>query len=160
MSITDTLHIDCHLPSTYPSNSAPILFIRSISSKYSKTSIEDANNLLKSHIDKEFDPGTPLLFDLFDWIQENIPSVITIANLNTNQSSKSQKKMRNKTLNLQRSFMWFHHIYSTTKKRNINQLAKQYKLTGFCVTGKPGVIVAEGLDKNVNQYISDLKVKS
>eukprot|EP01084_Bolivina_argentea_P000641 1190_1 len=141
LSITHQILIDCTLPSNYPSTTAPILFIRSNSSKHSKSSIQDANNLLKSRINQEFESDTSILFDLFDWIQENIPSVIKVANFKNNKS----KPMTKPKLNLQRSFMWFHHIYSSTKKRNINQLARQYKITGFCVTGKPGVIVAEGL---------------
>ena len=56
-----------------------------------------------------------------------------------------------------RSFLWFHHIYSSIKKRNINQLAKQYKETGFCVTGKPGIIVLEGRRESVSDYIATLK---
>eukprot|EP01084_Bolivina_argentea_P045177 83155_1 len=61
--------------------------------------------------------------------------------------------MRN--FNLQRSFIWFHHI--NRKAKRTDQVAKQYGLTGFCVTGKPGVIVAEGLAQNGNHFVTDLK---
>eukprot|EP01083_Nonionella_stella_P162834 534958_1 len=153
LSITEHILIDCTLPHTYPSATAPRLFIRSTSAKHSKSAIEKGNTLLKSRVAQEFEAGNALLYDLFDWVQENIPSVIIVANFQLPSSSQNMIKQ----LNLQRSFMWFHHIYSTTKKRNINQLARQYKLTGFCVTGKPGVIVIEGDDRSVNQYIADLK---
>eukprot|EP01084_Bolivina_argentea_P159817 278330_1 len=152
--ITNQLSIECTLPSKYPSTTAPILFIRSLSSKYSKSSIENANHLLKSRIDQQFEPGNLLLFELFDWIQENIPTVIKVANFNNNSFSK----MRVNKLNLQRSFLWFHHI--RRKKKKANMLAKQYKLTGFCVSGKPGVIVAEGMAENVKAYVTELKTWS
>ena len=50
--------------------------------------------------------------------------------------------------------------YSSEKKESEYMLAKQYKLTGFCVSGKPGVIVAEGMSESVNAYVAELKVES
>lgn len=45
---------------------------------------------------------------------------------------------------LLRLWVLSHHIYSTTKRRNILDLSKDHQLTGFCMPGKPGVICWEG----------------
>jgi hypothetical protein len=36
-----------------------------------------------------------------------------------------------------------HHIYSKAKRRDLLALAQQYRLTGFCLPGKPGIICVE-----------------
>lgn len=60
-----------------------------------------------------------------------------------------------KRFNLQRSFIWFHYI--NRKRNRLNQLTKHYGFTGFCVSGKPGICVVEGLEENVNAYIAEMK---
>ena len=40
--------------------------------------------------------------------------------------------------------LWFHHIKSQTKRRDIVDWARELGLRGFCKPGYPGIIVCEG----------------
>jgi hypothetical protein len=42
-----------------------------------------------------------------------------------------------------RYWIYSHHIYSRAKRRDLQQLALEHRLTGFCHPGKPGVICVE-----------------
>ena len=39
---------------------------------------------------------------------------------------------------------WFHHIYDRHKRHALHEHAAALTLTGFCLPGKPGVVVVEG----------------
>jgi len=44
-----------------------------------------------------------------------------------------------------RYWIYSHHIYSKVKRRTLQDLAHQFRLTGFCLPGKPGIICVEVL---------------
>lgn len=54
-------------------------------------------------------------------------------------------------------WLYMHHIYSKTKRKDILQWASDYNLTGFCLPGKPGVVCLEGDEYNVEEYFSRLR---
>lgn len=60
-------------------------------------------------------------------------------------------------MKLKRTYIWFHHIYNAKKKQNIAALGSKLDITGFCYTGKPGVIVIEGSQSDNKQFISTLR---
>jgi hypothetical protein len=48
--------------------------------------------------------------------------------------------------------LWFHHIYNAAKRRTIADVAGELAVTGFCMPGKPGVVVAEGAAASVGEF--------
>jgi len=56
-----------------------------------------------------------------------------------------------------RYWIYSHHIYSKVKRRNMLDMSKEYRLTGFCLPGKPGIICIEGGEKNCSEWWSIVK---
>lgn len=56
------------------------------------------------------------------------------------------------SVNIKTAFIWSHHIRGPDKLKVIEDGAKQFDLTGFCVTGWPGIIVVEGDPKHITIY--------
>ena len=52
----------------------------------------------------------------------------------------------------ERLWIYSHHIYSVVKRRNIATEAKSLKLKGFLISGKPGIIVVEGVKENCQKF--------
>ncbi|KAI9137527.1 hypothetical protein BKA69DRAFT_1128135 [Paraphysoderma sedebokerense] len=68
----------------------------------------------------------------------------------TSGPSQPQKK-------LTCALLWFHHLLSLTKRKNIVTWASELDLRGVCKPGYPGILVVEGLDEDITEYISRLK---
>jgi hypothetical protein len=51
-----------------------------------------------------------------------------------------------------RYWIYSHHIYSKIKRREILDLANEFSITGFCLPGRPGIICAEGLAGDCNEW--------
>lgn len=56
-----------------------------------------------------------------------------------------------------RCMLWFHHIKSVAKRKEIVSLARASRLGGFCKPGFPGVIVCEGEDTEVDSFVHSLR---
>lgn len=50
--------------------------------------------------------------------------------------------------------MWIysHHIYSKIKRKDILEFSDELNLSGFCMPGKPGIIVIEGHNDDVENF--------
>ena len=53
-----------------------------------------------------------------------------------------------------RYWIYSHHIYNKMKRRTILEIARESKLTGFCLPGKPGIICVEGLSEDCADFWS------
>lgn len=51
-----------------------------------------------------------------------------------------------------RLWIYSHHIYNKTKRKNILEWAKELHLTGFSMPGKPGVVCVEGLHAACEEF--------
>ena len=166
--------IYCKLPLSYPSfdcnkhhkNSFIVRIIAPKSNDFDNKTIETANKAILDYINNptnNIDLSNPILFELIDWISTEIVGILQTKSENQLNIEKKHQKMCKSGLNskngliLRRAFIWFHHIYSSKKKQTIRNLAMKWKIHGFCVTGKPGFIVYEGIDYNVKQCVSHLK---
>lgn len=56
-----------------------------------------------------------------------------------------------------RCLIWFHHIKSLQKRKDILAWATELRLGGFSKPGFPGVIIAEGAADDVDEYIGRLR---
>lgn len=53
-----------------------------------------------------------------------------------------------------RLWIYSHHIYNKSKRKNILEWAKELQLSGFCMPGKPGVVCVEGLQSACEEFWS------
>ncbi|RHY24984.1 hypothetical protein DYB32_008580 [Aphanomyces invadans] len=56
-----------------------------------------------------------------------------------------------------RRTIYFHHIIAPGKRQVIKDWAKELQLGGFSKIGWPGVIVVEGIEANVQEYVKRLQ---
>eukprot|EP00038_Savillea_parva_P025913 m.50125 g.50125 ORF g.50125 m.50125 type:complete len:364 (+) comp7207_c0_seq1:195-1286(+) len=56
-----------------------------------------------------------------------------------------------------RRLVWSHHIKSTTKKKQIVSWADELGLSGYCKPGYPGIILVEGCERDVAEYMQRLR---
>ncbi|KAJ6665806.1 hypothetical protein lerEdw1_001278 [Lerista edwardsae] len=66
-------------------------------------------------------------------------------------SEKAPKEIVLKTL-FSRMWIYSHHIYRQELRKKIFESAKKLNLTGFCLTGKPGIICVEGVKENCEEF--------
>ncbi|KAL3678672.1 hypothetical protein R1sor_021628 [Riccia sorocarpa] len=58
---------------------------------------------------------------------------------------------------LERKAIWFHHIKSTQKRKDILEWGAELELGGFCKPGFPGVLIVEGEGRNVAEYVKRIQ---
>ncbi|BBN20093.1 hypothetical protein MPTK1_8g16380 [Marchantia polymorpha subsp. ruderalis] len=73
----------------------------------------------------------------------------------SNESARPAKKSSSSCLG--RTLIWFHHIKSSKKKRDIKEWGAELNLGGYCKPGFPGVLIFEGDAENVAEYVRRIK---
>jgi hypothetical protein len=53
--------------------------------------------------------------------------------------------------------VWFHHIKSTEKRKNLVAWARELDLSGYSKPGFPGIVVVEGLSPAVREYLARVR---
>lgn len=152
------IDLSCYFPQDYP-NIKPEFFARSQS--LNRDIQKELNDDLNSYI-SALDSGELCTLAALQWLQENGDRYITRSQTERslseteNNSQGSESKSKRGALFL-RMWLYMHHIYSKTKRKDILQWASDYNLTGFCLPGKPGVVCLEGDEYNVEEYFSRLR---
>ncbi|KAK9521155.1 hypothetical protein VZT92_020984 [Zoarces viviparus] len=57
-----------------------------------------------------------------------------------------------------RLWIYSHHIYNKTKRKNILEWSKELGLSGFSMPGKPGIVCVEGSHSTCEEFWSRVKV--
>ena len=148
------IDLSCYFPQEYP-NIKPEFFARSQS--LNRDIQKDLNDDLSSYI-SALESGELCTLPAIQWIQENGERYNTRSRSerSTSETDNSEPKSKKGTVFL-RMWLYMHHIYSKTKRKDILQWASDYNLTGFCLPGKPGVVCLEGDEYNVEEYFSRLR---
>ncbi|XP_066171180.1 RWD domain-containing protein 2A [Sylvia atricapilla] len=132
------------LPHMYP-QVAPQLFARS-DALHRQQQLQ-LNTRLASHI-SSLDSGELCVCEAVQWVKDNSLPFLE----NSEASSEcASKEVRVKGM-LHRMWIYSHHIYRQELRKKIFDSAKKLNLTGFCLTGKPGVICVEGLRENCDEF--------
>ncbi|XP_033098519.1 RWD domain-containing protein 2B-like [Anneissia japonica] len=139
-----SIKLICDLPHAYPSE-LPELIVRSDS--FSRDSQRQLNEDLQRHI-REALLGELCVGEAINWIQDNSQRYLEIKADTEGPATKS------KQCNEAFCRLWIHshHIYSKFKRRDILEWAKEFKVTGFCLPGKPGIICLEGDTESCEEY--------
>lgn len=104
--------------------------------------------------------GEVCLLTLVEWVKEHTSSYCPIT---TPQSETPELHSAGAAASSSsrgtfcRMWLYMHHIYSKTKRRNILDLADELELSGFCLPGKPGVVCVEGDESNTKHFYNILR---
>lgn len=93
----------------------------------------------------ELERGEACVYSILDWLRENHTHYADGPSESAPPRSQEEEK-------LTRLWIYSHHIYNKTKRREIVGLANELGLTGFCLPGKPGIVCVEGLARDCNSW--------
>ena len=155
----DELAVSVSLPHEYPSRKKPEFFVKSQHSLNRGTQSR-INTDLGKFVAESVSAGEVSVLEVVGWLQEHGQHYIdqSRAEEEGKKSSKAKKaELEVEEPNSVRFWLYSHHLYSKTKRKNIVDLAKDSRLTGFSLPGKPGIICLEGAEPEVNQVWSVIK---
>ncbi|XP_053566458.1 RWD domain-containing protein 2A [Bombina bombina] len=137
------------LPQNYPQKE-PQLFVRS--SVLDRQQQNLVNKSLAAHI-RSLDRGELCITSAVQWLQDNISTYIQCSK----QQTEPENDRKESTATFYRMWIYSHHIYRQELRKKILECAKRLNLTGFCLTGKPGVICVEGLKEHCEEFWRDIR---
>lgn len=140
------ISINISLPHKYP-HDRPEILIRI--NNQNRTQQQNLNTDLKDFI-SHLDSGEICIFSIITWLQENVLNYIK----ENSTQTRNEKESKNTCA---RFWIYSHHIYNKTKRRDILNLASDYSLTGFCLPGKPGIVCIEGNLNDCNSWWSYIR---
>ncbi|XP_076812251.1 RWD domain-containing protein 2B-like isoform X2 [Clavelina lepadiformis] len=148
--------LQCSLPLSYPLHKLPEVFVRC--SKVTRQMQNKLNEDMQSFI-KTIPIGECCLYQIAQWVVDNIENYIT----NTKESTSTSGKVKNEAnpettpQTFTRLWIYSHHIYNKIKRKSILEWAKELDLTGFSMPGKPGVVCVEGSQEHCEEYWQRVK---
>ena len=155
------IELFCSFPHSYP-RVKPESFVRSqvLTREAQKEINEDLGRYLSS-----LDCGELCVLPAIQWIQENglvytdrrQSDVQELYQAEGSIGHKKKEKPEKKPGKFCRMWLYMHHIYSKTKRKVILEWSGDYRLTGFSLPGKPGVVCLEGNEDDVNDYFGRLR---
>ncbi|XP_047415548.1 RWD domain-containing protein 2A isoform X3 [Sciurus carolinensis] len=95
-----------------------------------------------------FDPGELCVCAAIQWLQDNSASYFLNRKL-VYEPSTQAKPVKNTFL---RMWIYSHHIYHQDLRKKILEVGKRLDVTGFCMTGKPGIICVEGFKEHCEEF--------
>ncbi|XP_051469345.1 RWD domain-containing protein 2A [Apus apus] len=137
------------LPHRYP-HIAPQLFARS-DALHRQQQLQ-LNTGLASYI-SSLGSGELCIYEAVQWVKDN--SLPYLESSKVSSESVSKEVVVKETLH--RMWIYSHHIYRQELRKKIFDCAKKLNLTGFCLTGKPGVICVEGHRENCEEFWHDIR---
>lgn len=147
------LEVFINLPTLYP-NEAPDLYVRC--NQMNRPSESKLNSDLFKYIAENYN-GEVCLYTAISWLQENIEQFTFVSpELNQMENKEPEKKIDEYT----RFWVYSHHIYNKRKREDIVKKARELKLTGFSLPGKPGIICVEGHQSDCHNWWKDIKTMS
>ena len=139
------MELVCRLPHEYPSV-LPLVFIRAAS--LSRVQHQRIGEAVQTHLES-LELGELLIGPLIEWLQDNAAPYLEATDLPTPQSAKVVDPKSNM---FSRMWIYSHHIYSKIKRKDMLEFGDELNLTGFYVPGKPGIIIIEGYNNDVETF--------
>ncbi|KAJ3657615.1 hypothetical protein Zmor_009402 [Zophobas morio] len=93
--------------------------------------------------------GEECIFSAISWLQDNAENYVVLEQVEEPTIEKNET--------LVRYWIYSHHIYSKSKRKEILDLALKLNITGFCMPGKPGIICVEGTTSDCNEWWQEIK---
>uniref|UniRef100_A0A8C8A3Z2 RWD domain containing 2B n=1 Tax=Oryzias sinensis TaxID=183150 RepID=A0A8C8A3Z2_9TELE len=126
--------LSCAYPTEYPSV-LPDITVRS--SGLSRAQQAQLQADLKKYL-MENCQGEVCVLAAVDWVKDSLQSLLAaISPKKATPSSVAQEAFS-------RLWIYSHHIYNKSKRKNILEWSKELGLSGFSMPGKPGIVCVEG----------------
>lgn len=141
--------VSIQIPFEYP-NKPPTTDI-TFDSVFTRDETVKINSDFDNYIKSLIDDSNECIFQALDWLENEIRLLVK------EKPKEIEKKEENNNDIKSRIWIYFHHIYSSKKRRFIVDLAGQLKLFGFCLSGKPGVICIEGNEAACDEFYMQIR---
>ncbi|KAM9853293.1 RWD domain-containing protein 2B [Aulostomus maculatus] len=153
---TETVDVtlSCAYPSEYPS-ALPEITVRCASlSRAQQTQLHTSLNAFLM----ENCQGEVCVLSAVDWVKDNLRVFINKSSSAAPAPKKEPAAAAQSQEVFSRLWIYSHHIYNTTKRKNILEWSKELDLSGFSMPGKPGIVCVEGLQTACEEFWSRVKV--
>lgn len=143
------------LPFTYPTLEEPGVTVRLKGHSPHRAQSENhvKRELCEYIAGDDIDKSTVYIYPIIVWLQENIDRLIeSPTEFESKASPSSDASSAEPTEEMQRLWIYSHHLKSAVKRQDILKLAKDLELSGFSKPGKPGIICIEGTKDNTNEF--------
>ncbi|XP_056229732.1 RWD domain-containing protein 2B [Seriola aureovittata] len=152
MGMTDVI-LSCAYPSEYPSVMPEITVRCGGLSRAQQTQIHaDLNAFLMENCQ-----GEVCVLSAVDWVKDNLQLFISRSLSAAPAPVKESSSPRSEEV-FSRLWIYSHHIYNKTKRKNILEWSKELGLSGFSMPGKPGIVCVEGPQSACEEFWSRVKV--
>lgn len=151
LNLTPSIRLDIHveLPHLYPI--LELAKVSVLSTAFSNNGLQLLRQELNAFLETQIGTGG-YLFQAYQWIQDNAEifrhrqeAIISI-----NKSKPIESK--SESIEMERLWIYSHHLRCITKRRDMVILGKQLELTGFHRPGRPGIICVEGRKVNTQEF--------
>ena len=156
----EVVDVNVLYPHQYPSSEKVEIYIKSRNDALNRTQQCKLNESLSLYLNENVILGEVCLISVISWLNENCPKYIESSKkdgaIKPIPKGKDAKSGSSSNAFI-RLWIYSHHIYSKTKRRDIIDLSSEYQLSGFSMPGKPGIICLEGEENNCNEAWSVIK---
>ncbi|KAM9733247.1 RWD domain-containing protein 2B [Menidia menidia] len=145
--------LSCAYPSEYPSVLPDITLRCSGLSRAQQTQ-------LQAHLNKylmENCLGEVCVLAAVDWVKDNLQPSIN-ESLSAAPAPRRESPSPRPQETFSRLWIYSHHIYNKSKRKNILEWSKELGLSGFSMPGKPGIVCVEGHQSACEEFWSRVKV--
>lgn len=141
------LELTVQLPLLYPIQ-PPEVFARVTQQDRSQQKV--LNDDLAEYV-SSIERGQTCIYTVVSWLQDNAHKYTSpIEPVTTPVLAPPDKTYS-------RFWIYSHHIYSKTKRKDLLSLACEYRVSGFMLSGKPGIICVEGEKDDCEHWWTDVK---
>lgn len=141
------------LPHSYPLIETPCLSIRTTLDQNHKSAIENAMKRGAIEFADDLDKSSVYVYQIVTWLQENWERIAE-EHVESNGKSETVTSANGtkQPIEMERLWIYSHHLKSTTKRQDLLKLAKELDLSGFSKPGKPGIICVEGRKEDTQEF--------
>ena len=118
-------------PHAYPGDICAEVQIHSDIKRDSKSKL---NKDLEIFMNSIYVPDCAIVTEVISWLQNNMEKYFA-QNQQKEHSDDGKKEVHQSAVVAGRLWLYSHHIYSKTKRKNILDLSRDHKLSGFCMPG-------------------------
>lgn len=148
LDLTPSTRLDIHieLPHLYPT--LELAKISVLSAAFSNDALHHLRQELNAYLDTLIGAEDGYLFQVYHWIQENADTFKQRPNATTLPPIESLAQ----PIEMERLWIYSHHLKCKHKRRDLVMLGKRLDLTGFHRPGQPGIVCVEGRKVNTQEF--------
>lgn len=154
LNVHDGRKIEIHfeLPYSYPLYETLSISIRTTMEYNHKSAIENAIKREANEFVASIDKSSVYVYQIVSWIQENWERIVAAENVESHGKGETLSAETKQSVEMERLWIYSHHLKSTTKRQDIIRMAKELDLSGFSKPGKPGIICVEGHKVDTQEF--------